>query len=76
MAVYALRVRRPDIGLLTMLNDGHVPPPETLKKESYLIFEIDESGRNVTSEIMTKREMFQTHDLYARSPQLLHLKKL
>ena len=76
MAVYALRVRKPDLGLLTLLGDGFVPSPEALKKEHYFIFEVSDDGREITTDVMTKRQMCQTYDLYARSPQLLHLKKL
>jgi hypothetical protein len=77
MAVYALQVRKKDIGFITMLNDGHVPPPSVMdSKNTYIIFEIDDEGKNVTTQFATKREMFQAYDLYARSPQLLHLKKL
>jgi hypothetical protein len=76
MAVYALKVRKSDIGFITMMNDGCVPPPSTLERETYFLFEIDDSGKNVATTFATKREMFQTHDLYVRGRYLLSLKKL
>lgn len=76
MAVYALRIRKSDIGLITMLNDGHVPPPSTFKRETYLLFEIDDTGKHVTTQFASKRPLFETHDINMRGPHLLSLKKL
>jgi hypothetical protein len=75
-AVYALKVRKSDLGLLTMLNDGLVPPPLTFKQDVYLVFKVDKSGKNVTTTFMTKREMYQTYDISGWSPLMLRLKKV
>lgn len=70
---YALRIRKSDLALLTLLNGGVVPVGTT--KTSYLVFEVDEDGSAITSKVVTERELGLEYELGANSPFVLRLKK-
>jgi hypothetical protein len=67
---YAMLIRKSDLPLLTLLN-GDVEPP--LKPKTYLVFELD--GRNVTSKVVTERELYNLGEISSNGPLLLKLKK-
>lgn len=72
MKAYALRIRRFDLPLLTLLNGGVVP--EIDKKPTYLVVFIDNDG-NTTRKIVTEREFLQNYNISeVRSPLVLALK--
>lgn len=71
MHTYALQIRKSDLALITMLNDGVTP---LVQRDTYYVFEIEENGTPGYAKIMSKREMFQTYDISKRSPLVLRLK--
>jgi len=71
--LYALKVRKSDLELITLLNNGYTP--EVKKTETYFIFEIEDGGKTIRTKVVTKREMLQNYDIYKTSPLLLRLKK-
>lgn len=71
VGIYALEIKKADLPLLKLLNDGF--NPELLKREHYLVFEIEENGKEITTTIMSKREMLALYDIPARNPFLTRL---
>ena len=67
---YALKIRKSDLALLTLLNGGVTPKIE--KTTTYLIICPDDSGPN---EIVTQRELDQRFEVKSNSPMLFALKK-
>lgn len=72
MALYAIEIKKADLALITLLNDGVAPE---IKRDTYLVFEITEDAREITTNIVTKREFDQTYEIGARSPFVVRLKK-
>jgi hypothetical protein len=75
-AMYALRIKEVDLGLLTLLNNGVTP--EVTKTERWLLFKIFEDGFVIHSQILTKRELFKDFDIKGQtghSPMILRMKR-
>jgi hypothetical protein len=72
MKLYALKIRKSNLGLITLLNGGVEPKVE--KKESYFIFDAT-SNSDVPNVIVSGREFLQTYDIMSRSPLLLSVKQ-
>ena len=70
--MYALKIRKSDLPLLTILNGGVTPKVE--KKTTYLVIHIEDS-EHTHNEILTQRELLMKYDISSRSPLLLKLKK-
>lgn len=68
---YALKIRKSDLPLLTVLNGGVTPEIE--KTTTYLVITV-EDAENTHNEILTERELFDTYEINAYSPLLLKLK--
>lgn len=75
MALYAMRVKKADLGLITLLNDGLTPLVENSKK-SWFIFEIDDEGRNIWTDIVSEKTLGQHYDVLSTSPFVVRLKKV
>jgi hypothetical protein len=73
MVMYAIEIRKSDLGLIQLLNDGGDVKVE--KKKTYFIFEVSDDGKSITTDIMSERETFQKYEISGRSPLLLRLKK-
>lgn len=72
MKLYALKIRKSDLALITLLNNGVTPKIE--KKETLFIFDAEENSDYVP-QIITRREFMQTCDIMKRSPLLLSIKQ-
>lgn len=72
MKLYALKIRKSDLELLTLLNGGVTPKIE--KTPTYLVFDATWNS-DVPSKIVTERELQQTCDFKINGPLLLALKK-
>lgn len=70
--MYALKIRKSDLALLTVLNGGVTPKVE--KQTTYLLISI-EDAENTTNKIVTERELYANHEFSAYNPLLLKLKK-
>jgi hypothetical protein len=71
---YALEVNKTDLPLLKFLQEGHHTTPP--KGKYYLVFTIDEDGKEINSILLTKRQMFERYDMAKRTPFLIALKEL
>lgn len=69
---YAVQIRKSNLALITLLNDGVEPAIE--KQKTYYVFTID-GPHDVTSTIVTERELMNTREIGANSPLFLKLKK-
>lgn len=72
MAQYAIKIRKSDLDLLTLLNNGVTPEIESTT--TYLIIDSDPVNA-VPNEIVTEREFLQRFNISSRSPLLLRLKQ-
>jgi hypothetical protein len=72
MKLYALKIRKSDLGLITLLNGGVEPKVE--KKESYFIFDATWNS-DVPNVIVSNREFLQTYDIMKSSPLVLTVKE-
>ena len=70
---YALKIRKSDLPLIQLLNDGG--PVLVEMKPTYFVFEVDEYGKSITTTIATERELGQNYEIAGNSPLLLRLKK-
>jgi len=69
--MYALKIRKSDLGLLAVLNGGMLP--EVPKSgTSYLIVNTDPDGFN---DIVSERELMKKFEVAANSPLVLRLKQ-
>lgn len=75
MALYAMRVKKADLGLITLLNDGLTPVVENSKK-SWFLFEIDNEGKNIWTDIVSERTLGQHYDVLSSSPFVVRLKRV
>jgi hypothetical protein len=71
---YALEVAKTDLPLLRFLNDGSFPKTPTGKY--YLVFGVSRDGKEITTQILTKSEMFKRYDMANTSPFLIALKEI
>jgi len=71
MQLYALEIRKSDLALITLLNNGVTPKIE--KTKTYFIFDATWDSEFVP-QILTKRKCFQTFDIKAISPLVLAVK--
>lgn len=69
--LYALKIRKTDLALITLLNDGVAPP---LTPKTYLVFQVASNGKTVWTKILTERELY-VYEISNLSPLLLALKK-
>ncbi len=72
MKLYALEIKKSDLALITLLNNGVTPKVEKVK--TYFIFDAT-WNTDYVPQIITRREFMQTYDIYSNSPLLLRLKK-
>lgn len=74
MPLYALEVRKVDLELIALLNEGVTPEVE--KSPTYFIFD-SKWNSDVPNQIVTKREFYQNYEISGRpqSPMVLRLKK-
>lgn len=72
MHIYALKIRKTDLALITMLNDGVEP---LIQRDTYYVFEVEDDGTPGYAKILSQREMLRTYDIRGTSPLLLKLKK-
>lgn len=71
MKLYALKIRKSDLELLTILNGGVTPKIE--KKTTYLVFDVTNT---VPNRIVTQNEFNRMdHDIKETSPLLFALTK-
>lgn len=73
MNLYALKIRKSDIELLTLLNQGVTPKVEK-NKTTYLVFDATWNSE-VPNKIVTERELDQMHEVKMHGPMLFALKK-
>lgn len=70
MKLYAIKIRKSDLELITLLNGGVTPAVE--KKPTYFIFD---ATWKVPNKIVTEREFLANYEISSRSPLMLALKK-
>ena len=73
--IYAMRIKKADFALITMLNGGGAPAESMLKKKHWLLFMVDEDGKDCTTQIITESDLFETYDIAGHSPLVLRLKR-
>jgi len=74
--LYALQITRRHLALVTLINGGLTPHPTMTKGKHWLLFEIEEDGKDsVNHQIVPERQMMQTHDIAGNCPIFLKLKK-
>lgn len=73
--IYALQINKSNLLLATLINRGVTPDPSTLDYKHWIVFMIDEDGKDYTVEIMTQREMYRTYDVAGYSPFIMRLKR-
>lgn len=71
--VYAIKIRKSDLALITMLNSGVTPLVQNNK--TYYVFEVNEDGTAGHAEIISERELLSTRTIAGHSPFLFALKK-
>lgn len=71
MQRYAIKIRKSDLPLITILNGGVTPAIE--KQPTYLIFSAEDD--NLFSEIVTQRELDKRFEVKQNGPLLFALKK-
>ena len=72
MKLYAIKIRKSDLELITLLNGGVTPAVE--KKPTYFIFDATWNS-DVPNEIVTEREFYNRFEIKTNGPLLLSLKK-
>lgn len=72
MNLYALKIRKSDLALITLLNNGVTPKVE--KIETYFIFDTA-AGSDYIPQILSKRTFLQTCDIVKSSPLMLRIKQ-
>lgn len=72
MQLYALKIRKSDLALLTLLNGGVTPAVE--KTPTYLVFDATWNS-DVPNEIVTQRELDKRFEIKLNGPFLMALKK-
>jgi hypothetical protein len=70
---YALEVKKSDLPLLKFLQDGFHPKPPAGKY--FLVFGVEENGKEITTRLMRQRDMFNDFDMPKRTPFLIALKE-
>lgn len=73
MKLYALEIRKTDLALITLLNNGVTPKIE--KTKTYFIFDA-EANSEMVPVILTKRQCFNTYDIKSLCPLLLAVKEI
>lgn len=72
MKLYALEIRKSELDLIALFNDGGVIPKVT-KPYKYFVFNA-ENDSTFVPKIMTKREFLQSYDIKGTSPLVLSVK--
>jgi hypothetical protein len=72
MKLYAIKIRKSDLALIALLNNGVTPKIE--KTKTYFIFDSAENSEYVP-QIITERKFLQTCDIMNTSPLLLAIKQ-
>jgi hypothetical protein len=72
MEMYAIKIQKSQLPLITFLNGGVTPDIE--KKTTYLVFDAVLDS-NVPNEIVTERELAERFDIKGWQPFVLALKK-
>lgn len=67
---YAILIRKSNLALITLLNDGVVP---TIKPKTYLVFTLN-GPNDVTTKIVTERELANGPEIGGNSPFIMKLK--
>lgn len=71
MQLYAIKIRKSDLALITLLNAGVTPKVE--KTETYFVFDATWNSE-VPNQIVTHRKFLTTYDLKGIQPMLLACK--
>ena len=73
---YAIQITRRHLDLVTLINGGGAPDDTMTKGKHWLLFEIEENGKDsINHEIVTERQMLTTHDISGNFPIVMRLKK-
>jgi hypothetical protein len=72
MKLYALKIRKSDLALITLLNNGVTPEVE--KTKTYFLFDAT-WNTDYVPQIITERTFLQTCDIMKISPLLLSIKQ-
>lgn len=72
MQLYALKLRKSDLALITLLNGGVTPKIE--KRNNYFLFD-DAWNSDFIPQILTEREFLSNYEFKQNSPLLLSIKK-
>lgn len=59
MNTYYIKLSKKHRGFLTLLNDGVDPLIGNEKLERYLLVEVSDDGKDISSKVVTKRETLQ-----------------
>ena len=72
MNLYAIKIKKSDLALITMLNNGVTPKVE--KKETYFIFDATWKT-DFIPQIIETRECWNKYEIKGNSPLLLKVKE-
>ena len=73
---YAIQLTRRHRELITLINGGLTPHESVLNGKHWLLFDIQEDGKDSENhEIITERMFMQTHDLIGSPPFMIRVKK-
>jgi hypothetical protein len=73
---YAFQLAKRHRELITLINGGVTPHDSVMNGKHWLLFEIEEDGKDSKNhQIVTERNMMQTHDLIGSPPFLIRVKK-
>ena len=76
--LYAMRAKKVDLALMTLLNNG-VAPEIPKKGEQWFLVNIAEDGSSTTTQVLTKRELFKDFDIKGQaghSPFIMRMKRI
>lgn len=72
MQLYALKIRKSDLALITLLNGGVTPKIE--KRNNYFLFDATWNS-DFVPQILTEREFMSNYEFKQNSPLVLSIKK-
>lgn len=72
---YAILITRRHRSLISLINGGLEPDESMMKGKHWLLFEIEEDGKDsINHEILSERTLFQMHDIAGSFPIVIRLK--
>lgn len=72
---YAIKIVKKDLALIIFLNDGKSPNIKNVTRP-WLVFDIDDKGKSITTKVVSERELHQTREIAGNSPFIPRLKPL